>query len=218
MGGCRPPQEQALLSKVNIKGDEREVRRGNWGSRRWGLGGLGAGQCRLRNDSAIELGGQEGDDDDETSSNPIDGWEDTPRASPESTSHKRLFEEFDDDSDGAEAVPGSNDDYLPPVANDKAEDDDAEIVERKVKAKTTKTRPRNSAKPATSKPAAPPSLAAAPKPTKKTKIVEFSDIAKNEEKTRQKELEVAQLRTRQQIKAIEVKGRFFGEEGGTAAA
>ncbi|KAJ7911266.1 hypothetical protein B0H13DRAFT_2328479 [Mycena leptocephala] len=54
----------------------------------------------------------------------------------------------------------------------------------------------------------PRSLPTAPA-TKKTKLAEFSDIAKNEEKTRQKELELAQLRTRQQIKALEVKGRFL---------
>jgi hypothetical protein len=172
------------------------------------------------NDSEIELVGQEeeDDDDDETSSIPIDGWEATPHSSPEPTAHKRPFKEFEDD-EGAGAAAGSGDDYMPsspppsesapPVASDVAEDDDAETGERKVKAKTTKTRPRNSAKPATSKPAAPESLAAAPKPTKKTKLAEFSDIAKNEEKTRQKELELAQLRTRQQIKALEVKGRFL---------
>ncbi|KAJ7835772.1 hypothetical protein B0H13DRAFT_2678286 [Mycena leptocephala] len=152
------------------------------------------------NDSEIELAGQEEeeDDDDETSSIPIDGWEATPRTSPEPTAHKRPFEEL-----------RTMKSLHSPIASDVAKDDDAEMGGRKVKAKATKTRPRNSAKPATSKPAAPESLAAVPKPTKKTKLAEFSDIAKNEEKTHQKELELAQLRMRQQIKALEVKGRFL---------
>ncbi|KAJ7916580.1 hypothetical protein B0H13DRAFT_2448116 [Mycena leptocephala] len=128
---------------------------------------------------------------------------------------KRSFQEFDDE--GANAAAGSGDDYLPSsptpsesapaVASDDAEDDDAGVDEPKfkAKAKVTKTQPKNSTKPSTSKPAA-PVPAPAPKPAKKTKLAEFSDIAKNEEKTRQKELELAQLRTHQQMKTTEVKG------------
>ncbi|KAJ7939056.1 hypothetical protein B0H13DRAFT_2301266 [Mycena leptocephala] len=164
------------------------------------------------NDHEIQLTGQQ--DDDDASSIPIEDWE----TSPEPPARKRSFEEFDDE--GANAAAGSGDDYLPSsptpsesapaVASDDAEDDDARVDEPKVKAKAkaTKTQPNNSAKPGTSKPAA-PVPAPAPKPAKKTKLAEFSDIAKNEEKTRQKELELAQLRTHQQMKTTEVKGRIM---------
>ncbi|KAJ7028802.1 hypothetical protein C8F04DRAFT_1265556 [Mycena alexandri] len=59
----------------------------------------------------------------------------------------------------------------------------------------------------TSKPAAPtPSVA--PKASKKTKIAEFSEIAKNEEQIHWKEIELPTLRMCQQMKALEVKGRI----------
>ncbi|KAJ7878940.1 hypothetical protein B0H13DRAFT_2544002 [Mycena leptocephala] len=163
-------------------------------------------------DAAIRLAGQQ--DDDDTSSIPIEDWE----TSPEPPARKRSFEEVDDE--GANAAAGSGDDYLPSsptpsesapaVASDDAEDYDAGVDEPKVKAKAkaTKTHPKNSAKPGSSKPAA-PVPAPAPKPGKKTKLAEFSNIAKNEEKTCQKELELAQLRMCQQMKTTEVNGRIM---------
>ncbi|KAJ6559697.1 hypothetical protein B0H19DRAFT_1069432 [Mycena capillaripes] len=42
--------------------------------------------------------------------------------------------------------------------------------------------------------------------SKKTKLAEFSDIAKLEEKKRQREIELAQLRTRQAMSTMDVKG------------
>ncbi|KAJ7893560.1 hypothetical protein B0H13DRAFT_2665471 [Mycena leptocephala] len=164
------------------------------------------------------------EDDDGTSSIrsvPIDGWDPTPEHTPEPKVHKRSFDEsFDDDG----AAAGSGDDYEPtsPAASESAHpvvvsDDDDEATEPEVKrlkpkgkGKTGRTHPKNPAKPSTSKPAAPmPAIAPAPKPSKKTKIAEFSEIAKDEERTRQKEIELAALRTRQQIKATEVKGRLL---------
>ncbi|KAJ7923922.1 hypothetical protein B0H13DRAFT_1864401 [Mycena leptocephala] len=47
-----------------------------------------------------------------------------------------------------------------------------------------------------------------PKASKKGKLTEFAEIAKTEETTRQKELDLAAMRVRQTMKAPEVKGRL----------
>jgi hypothetical protein len=51
------------------------------------------------------------------------------------------------------------------------------------------------ARPATSNPAA-PTPPSAPRPSKKTKMGDFSDILKAEERTRQREIDLATLRIR----------------------
>ncbi|KAJ7775303.1 hypothetical protein B0H16DRAFT_1756520 [Mycena metata] len=158
----------------------------------------------------VEEEGEE-EEEDTASSVVIDGWDETPPPP------KRKFADFVFDDDVA--TPGSEDNYSPssPVASESAGapmpvDDEEEDVEDapKQKSKTPKaeeTRRKTNAKPSTSTPALP--IPTAVKPSKKTKITEFSELAKNEEKTRQKELELAALRTRQQMKATEVKGRII---------
>lgn len=154
-----------------------------------------------------------GDVDDAASqaSVPIDGWSrsPSPRPSPEpegmSVGQKRFFTEIEDDG-------GSGDNYEPssPTASEPVpvdmEDDAVDTTDAKpiAAAKRTKKRP---AKAATSAPAAPaPSIA--PKPSKKSKLMEFTEIAKSEERSRQKELDLAGLRMRQTMKTTEVNGRL----------
>ncbi|KAJ7176371.1 hypothetical protein C8R43DRAFT_1118891 [Mycena crocata] len=125
-------------------------------------------------------------DDGEDSVDHEDGasieWE----ATPVPELRKRAFSEIDDEGGAA----GSGDEYEPssPVTSESAPvnltvfaDDEEEDVSGKKK-------DEKDVGPAHPQPAA-PAPAAAPKPSKKTKLVEFSEIAKNEEKTRQKELE-----------------------------
>ncbi|KAJ6473749.1 hypothetical protein C8R45DRAFT_1103433 [Mycena sanguinolenta] len=143
---------------------------------------------------------------------PIDGWNPTPspRQSPgpdvKTVGRKRFIEEVDD---GA----GSGDDYEPSspgasesvgidVVADEAEEQAKDVDEAPKPEK--KSRP---AKASTSTPAA-PVQAVASKPSKKSKVTEFSEIAKSEEKSRQKDIELATLRTRHAIKTTEVKGRL----------
>ncbi|KAJ7435296.1 hypothetical protein B0H11DRAFT_1937702 [Mycena galericulata] len=157
-------------------------------------------------DKIVVEGEEEDDDDDGTSSVPLGDWERSPGRTPELETYKRNFSDIDD----AEDVEGrgSGDDYEPtsPVASE-TEEVDPGVAAGMVKAKGEETHRKNAAKPSTSKPA-PAAPAAAPKPSKKTKMAEFSDIVKTEEKTRQKELELAALRMREQIKVTEVKGRL----------
>ncbi|KAF8147407.1 hypothetical protein K438DRAFT_2027741 [Mycena galopus ATCC 62051] len=154
-----------------------------------------------------------GDVDDAASqaSVPIDGWSrsPSPRQSPDpegmSIGPKRSFTEVEDD-------PGSGDNYEPssPTASEPVlvdvEGEAADTTDAKpmAAAKRAKKRP---AKAATSAPADPAPTVAA-KPSKKSKLVEFSEIAKSEEKSRQKELDLAGLRMRQTMKSTEVKGRL----------
>ncbi|KAJ6479784.1 hypothetical protein C8R45DRAFT_1216264 [Mycena sanguinolenta] len=141
------------------------------------------------------------DIDDDRSSILLDGWDmsPSPRQSPEPDSetskHKRSFSEIDE-------LVGSGDDYEPSTHPDSEPIDEEEtpaVENTKEDTKPAKTRP---AKPSTSAPAA--SL----RPAKKTKLADFNEIAKVEEKSRAKELEVAALRTRHMMKATEVKGRL----------
>jgi hypothetical protein len=149
-------------------------------------------------------------------------WDTSP--DPDSLRHKRTFSEIA--SNDEEVLVGSGDDYEPsspmisesglpaerdPKAGEQEEEEvqeDADEYEEdakpKIKAKGKETHRKNSAKPSKSTPAA---AAPAVKAPKKSKLAEFSDIAKSEERTRQKELELTALRTRQAIKATEVKGR-----------
>ncbi|KAJ6552893.1 hypothetical protein B0H19DRAFT_1155192 [Mycena capillaripes] len=162
------------------------------------------------------------DDDDHTSGTPID-WSASPE--PETLQLKRTFDEINDDE-------GSNDNYQPsspvpsesgPVLVNDDNDDFATTEELSVqpdepeaKGKGGKgkggngkgTQRKNPPKPGNSKPAGPAPTAATSKPAKKTKLAEFSDIAKLEEKTRQREIELAQLRTRQAMSTMDVKGRL----------
>lgn len=161
--------------------------------------------------------GEDENDDDGTSGTPIE-WPTTPE--PETLKLKRTFDEINNDE-------GSNDNYHPssPVPSESGpvlavdDDDDNALTEEldahpdepEVKGKGGKrkgTQRKNPPKPGTSKPAGPAPTAAASKPAKKTKLAEFSDIAKLEEKTRQRELELAQLRTRQAMSTMDVKGRL----------
>ncbi|KAF8144875.1 hypothetical protein K438DRAFT_569258 [Mycena galopus ATCC 62051] len=159
------------------------------------------------------------------SSVPYEDWEPTP----EPDARKRTFDDFEDEGAAAD----SGDDYDPssdvisesvlPIddpdvdvnvmeedeGEGEVQDDSSEEV-REEKPKRGKSGRKNPAKPARSKPAVPAAAAAAAqKPSKKPKIAEFADIVKDEEKTRQKELELATLRTRAQMKLTEVKGRYL---------
>ncbi|KAJ7099758.1 hypothetical protein C8R44DRAFT_888450 [Mycena epipterygia] len=160
-------------------------------------------------DNEIVLEGQ--NDLDTSSPAPFPGWETTPGHAPEPEAHKRSFSEMDD-------AAGSGDDYQPlthipseldPLDGDdgKVDDEEEETGAGKVKAKKNETHRKNAAKPSTSTPAA-ASTSSASKPSNKTKIAEFSEIAKGEEKTRQKELDLAALHTRHAITSTEVKGRL----------
>ncbi|KAF8197818.1 hypothetical protein K438DRAFT_2016517 [Mycena galopus ATCC 62051] len=199
-----------------------------------GLGHSGtpiAGGVILPEEEPVDV--DEHDELDSTrSGSPIpEGWEPTP----EPESRKRTFHDMDDE--GAGAGSGDDYDPASelilastPIPFDASEgeggegdgDDDggsgeggqaiSDVEEPQVdiakpKAKTgAKIDRKNPAKPAMSKPAA-AAPAAAPKPAKKPKIAEFADIMKNEEQTRQKELDLAALRARVQLKTTEVKGR-----------
>lgn len=173
-------------------------------------------------DTALE--GHTGEDDEGTSSVPFD-WEPSPP--PQMRGKKRAFE-VSDDKEGKE-LQASEDDYHPlssvtsesaPVPVDDGDEgeedggkqkDDEEVEVEGKKEKKKGTHRKTPAKPSTSKPAAPtPSVA--PKASKKTKLAEFSEIAKNEEQTCQKEIELATLRTRQQMKALEVKGQIVEKQ------
>ncbi|KAJ7164103.1 hypothetical protein C8R46DRAFT_1220612 [Mycena filopes] len=159
-------------------------------------------------------------DDDDASSVLIDDWEPTPPPSPRHHRHKRTFAEIDND----EAPAGSDDvaSESAPAAKDEDEDEedgggegeDDDEGEKRVRKKRVKEvkevkevkPPRKTpAKPTVSTPAVPtPSVA--PKAAKKTRMAEFSEIAKDEERTRRQEIELATLRARLQMKTIEVKG------------
>ncbi|KAJ7132027.1 hypothetical protein C8R44DRAFT_871028 [Mycena epipterygia] len=161
------------------------------------------------------------DDNDEQEDEMLfHNWHPTPE--PPSPRPKRTFSELA--SNDEDAGVGSGDDYEPssPTISEsalaaehdaKADENEEEVGEGerdegdgepKIKAKGKETHHKNSAKPSKSTPTA---AAPAVKVTKKSKLAEFSEIAKSEERTRQKELELTALRTRQAIKATEVKGR-----------
>jgi hypothetical protein len=154
-----------------------------------------------------DTGTDELDDGASEASIPLPGWNDTPSPrhslGPDgpSVGKKRALSELDNGV-------GSGDDYEPssPVASESEPVDDADTDAKPIIAAVAakpepKTRP---AKAATSTPAAPAQVVA-PKPSKKTKLAEFSEIAKTEEKSRQKELELATLRTRQAMKTAELR-------------
>jgi hypothetical protein len=166
-------------------------------------------------------------DNHSVSSIPYDDWEHTPGHTPEPEARKRTFNDMEDDG----AAVGSGDDYgpssdiadsaphIPTPDNDSDDDmglehaqdtadDNNDGDEPKAKSKGRKTHRKTFAKPGTSKPAV-PAPAAAPKLTKRTKVAEFAEIAKEDERTRQKELDLATLRTRQQMKATESRGRYL---------
>lgn len=157
--------------------------------------------------------GPDNDEDELTSqaSVPLEGWDKSPspHQSPDmegdSICHKQSFSELN-------ASAGSSDNYEPsspmaselePVDNGKMAINETKPARKEHRAETkSKAHP---AKPRTSKPAV-SVPAAALKPLKKTKIAEFSEIANTEERTRQKELDLAVLRTCQSIVATEVRG------------
>ncbi|KAJ7677409.1 hypothetical protein B0H14DRAFT_2656078 [Mycena olivaceomarginata] len=146
---------------------------------------------------------QEGLDDDNNSVAFTD-W--APSPPPERGSRKRRFDDLDDDG----AAAGSGDDYKtssPDASESGLPDDDVPaLVEQKGKGEQAKPQ-KKPAKPSTSKPAV-AAPAASVKPSKKTKLAEFGDIVKNEEKTRHKELDLAALRTCQAIAATEANARI----------
>ncbi|KAF7372946.1 hypothetical protein MSAN_00501600 [Mycena sanguinolenta] len=134
---------------------------------------------------------------------PLDGWNTTPSPhhspDPEGSTvgQKRSIEQVEDD--GA----GSGDDYelSSPGVSGTALVDDAEDEEKEDKEEDAKDEGKPDAKPerkfrpakaGSSTPAAPAPVVA-PKPSKKSKVAEFSEIAKSEEKSRQKEIELATL-------------------------
>ncbi|KAJ7790658.1 hypothetical protein B0H14DRAFT_3568945 [Mycena olivaceomarginata] len=151
------------------------------------------------------------DDAASQASVPIDGWSrsPSPRQSPDpegmSVGQKQSLTEVEDDT-------GSGDNYEPSSATA------SEPVPVDVEANTAHTAgagpvaaakraKKRATKAATSAPAD-PAPTVAPKPSKKSKLIEFSEIAKSEEKSRQKELDLAGLRMRQTMKTTEAKGRL----------
>ncbi|KAJ7342722.1 hypothetical protein DFH08DRAFT_938129 [Mycena albidolilacea] len=122
-----------------------------------------------------------------------------------SMGQKRSLIEVEDDTGSGNNYEPSLPTALEPVPVD-VEADTARIAGAGpvATAKCAKKRP---AKVATSAPTDPvPTVA--PKPSKKSKLVEFSEIAKSEEKSCQKELDLARLRMRQTMKTMEAKGRL----------
>ncbi|KAJ7835155.1 hypothetical protein B0H13DRAFT_2108813 [Mycena leptocephala] len=103
----------------------------------------------------------------------------------------------------------SGDDSSPNTDLD-AKDEDADVDEVKSvpKGKGVVKPRKTPANPGRTKPAPAVTPAAAPKASKKGKLTEFAEIAKTEEVTRQKELDLAAMRVRQSMKALEVKGRL----------
>ncbi|KAJ7791375.1 hypothetical protein B0H13DRAFT_2173092 [Mycena leptocephala] len=103
----------------------------------------------------------------------------------------------------------SGDDSSPNTDLD-AKDEDADVDEAKSvpKGKGVVKPRKTPANPGRTKPAPAVTPAAAPKASKKGKLTEFAEIAKTEEVTRQKELDLAAMRVRQSMKALEVKGRL----------
>ncbi|KAJ7081709.1 hypothetical protein C8R44DRAFT_894942 [Mycena epipterygia] len=123
-------------------------------------------------------GGGGGKGEDGISSIPISDWDETPRHIPEPDSRKRSFSELDE-----ELAVGSGDNYIPssPVPSETAVEliDETEPKEVRVKAKGKEMQRKNPEKPNTSTPAA-PAPTVAPKASKKTKLAEFSEIAKKQ--------------------------------------
>ncbi|KAJ6583200.1 hypothetical protein B0H10DRAFT_1962287 [Mycena sp. CBHHK59/15] len=140
-----------------------------------------------------------------TASAPLSGWGSSPE--PDMRGHsKHMFSQIVED------LGGSGDDYslLSPMLSESAlcdydeqtldddglildDTDPGEAMEGTVRTKGQDTHRKNPAKTIASNPAvAVP--ATAPKAPMKTKIAEFSEIVKNEEKMRQKELELVSLR------------------------
>lgn len=120
-----------------------------------------------------------------------------------------------DDFPPSHKILTSDDDYRPSENDaDGAEEDeldDDEPVEEKKKKKTDKGNGhagKTPAQPGISIPAPLPTPSTTPKPPKKGKVAEFAEIAKNEEVTRQKELELAALKARHSLKLLDVKGRL----------
>ncbi|KAK7001486.1 hypothetical protein R3P38DRAFT_3327172 [Favolaschia claudopus] len=113
---------------------------------------------------------------------------------------KRTFSERDNGGSGDDYEPSS--DVESESAPQKVEDDDD--GDGNLRKLTQRIPP----KPAASAPA---DSAAAnnPKATKKTRVAEFAEIAKEDEKTRQKELDLAALRTRHQMKVTDSKSRYL---------
>ncbi|KAJ6483496.1 hypothetical protein C8R47DRAFT_255954 [Mycena vitilis] len=177
--------------------------------------------------SASEAGTQQEEEEEEeedgTSSVLLHDGADSLGDSLGPTGVKRAFLEFDDDKSDFEddgAGLGSGDDYVPtsPAAVEADDvvlggDEVGERDEEKEGGKTTKkavkanAHLKNPAKPSTSNPAQ-PAAPAAPKASKKAKIAEFGEIALSEEQTRQKSLDLALLRTRQQMQNAQIKGRI----------
>lgn len=149
--------------------------------------------------STGEEGGDEGNDNDQGTGTPIE-WEVTPAHTPEPESHKCSFSEFAED-------PASDDNYREGEGEGKGTGKGTAICKGKESAKTHPK--KNPAKPSASTPAAPAPVAA--RPSKKTKLAEFSEIVKNEEVTWQKEIGLATIRARQALKVVEVKARL-GEQ------
>ncbi|KAF8174850.1 hypothetical protein K438DRAFT_1848511, partial [Mycena galopus ATCC 62051] len=89
----------------------------------------------------------------------------------------------------------------PPSAH--AESEPIDLDDEQTAASDTKPVKTRPPKPSTSKPAAAPTVSS--RPTKKSKLAEFSEIAKSEEKSRHKELDLAALKTRQLMKTTEVR-------------
>ncbi|KAJ7034196.1 hypothetical protein C8F04DRAFT_1183482 [Mycena alexandri] len=112
------------------------------------------------------------------------------------------------------SIAAANDDPKSDVDELSTEEDEPTVNLKKLVAKKVQNAPKKSANPGASISRHAPVTAPTPasssvqKLSKKTKLVEFADIAKNEELTRRQEIELATIRARQSLKALEVKGRI----------
>ncbi|KAJ7734192.1 hypothetical protein DFH07DRAFT_967741 [Mycena maculata] len=111
---------------------------------------------------------------------------------------------------------GSDIDYRPSDdagLNAQMEEDDGEDKpKKKSKGKAGRASKKTPAHPGTSNPTPPPIPTAAPKPSKKTQAAEFADIAKTEEVTRQKELDLAKIKAQQSLKVLDLKSRLEAQK------
>ncbi|KAJ6549361.1 hypothetical protein B0H10DRAFT_2128838 [Mycena sp. CBHHK59/15] len=110
---------------------------------------------------------------------------------------------------------GSDADYTPAASDGVVDGDDAleadDEDDMSKKPKKAEGKKRTAAKAGTSLPTPLPAAPTLPSAVKKSKITEFADIAKGEEVTRQKELDLASIRVSQSLKVLELKGRL-GEQ------
>ncbi|KAJ6611009.1 hypothetical protein B0H10DRAFT_2437733 [Mycena sp. CBHHK59/15] len=166
----------------------------------------GLGDSTMPIDMSVIMAGpaaiveEEEEEEGEKDNDLISGWNKSP--TPEPRKRKYSFSEL-----GEEAGVGSDYKTSSPVPSKPMDDDEPNVDDEDLSGKGKKPKKTHRpAKPSTSTPAPPPIVA--PKPVKKSKLAEFGDIAKQEELSHQKALELASLQTQQAIKATEIRGQL----------